>query len=126
MRQQAAVTLALWWCREQRFAVYRCSSEVVCSLGRKPLLLPEPEMMTPAGAAYLLGGITVMVTSPSRLLGKPMFLVRPEQPMAALFASHSLLKASAWWIVWWLLIAGWTVVVARPACADVFGEAIRV
>ena len=126
MRRRAAVTLALWWCREQRFAVYRCSSEVVCSLGRKPLLLPEPAMVTPAGAAYLLGGIAVMVTSPSRLLGKPMFLVRPERPMAALFASHSFLKASAWWIVWWLLTAGWTVVVARPACAGVLGEAIRV
>ena len=120
------MTLALWWCREQRFTVYRCSLEVVCSLGRKPLLLPEPAMVTPAGAAYLLGGIDVMVTSPSRLLGKPMFLVRPERPMAALFASHSFLKASAWWIVWWLLTAGWTVVVARPACAGVLGEAIRV
>ena len=99
---------------------------MVYSLGRKPLLLSEPAMVTPAGAAYLLGGITVMVTSPSRLLGKPMFLVRPEQPMAALFASHAFLKASAWWIVWWLLTAGWMVVVARPASAAVLGEAIRV
>ena len=46
-------------------------SEVVCLLGRKPLLLSEPAMVTPAGATYLLGGIAVMVTSPSRLLGKP-------------------------------------------------------
>ena len=99
VRWRAAVTLALWWCREQRSAVYRCSSEVVYSLGRKPLLLSESAMVMLVCAAYLLGGIVVMVTSPSRLLGKPMFLVRPEQPMAALFASHSFLKASAWWIV---------------------------
>ena len=78
----------------------RCLLEVVCSFGRKPLLLPEPAMVTPAGAAYLLEGIAVMVTSPSRLLGKPMFLVRPGRPMAVLFTSHSFLKASAWWIVW--------------------------
>ena len=83
-------------------------------------------MVMPTRAVYLLGGIVVMVTSPSRLLGKPMFLVRPERLMAALFASHSFLKASAWWIVWWLLTAGWTVVVAQPACAGVLGEAIRV
>ena len=42
------------------------------------------------------------------------------------FRVASFLKASAWWIVWWLLIAGWTVVVARPDCAGVLGEAIRV
>ena len=39
--------------------------------------------------------------------------------------SHSFLKASDWWIVWWLLTAGWTVVVTRSACAGVLGEAIR-
>ena len=49
-------------------------------------------MATPAGVAYLLGGVAVKVTFPLKLQGKPLFLVLPELSMAAHFCVAILLE----------------------------------
>jgi hypothetical protein len=70
-------------------------------------------MGTPAGVAYLFGGVAVLVTSPLKLQGKPLFLVLPERSMAAHFCIAFLLEGISlvdscsrcslrvgWWCGW--------------------------
>lgn len=92
-------------------------------------------MAAPAGVAYLLGGVAVKVTFPSKLQGKPLFLVLPERAMAAHFCVAILLEGIVlvdlcgrcflrvgwwWWCDWLGSTVVWSVSVRRCCFAHVF------
>lgn len=62
---------SLWWCRERCYEINSMLIGGGLLIWAKALLLPEPAPATPAGAANLLGGGVVMVTTPSHPRGNP-------------------------------------------------------